>query len=191
MFYSIAGEGGRAGEPTIFIRLAGCNLVCPWCDTAYHPQIRFHLTADKILDRIRSEGWPGRWICLTGGEPMMQDSAALSLRLRQAGYSVQIETNGTYPIPAGAFDFVTISPKLQREVPHDRFPFLEANEQVADEFKYVISRPEDLDLVRWGRRIYLQPNYEIPEAREICVQAALQHPEWRLSLQIHKMLGLP
>lgn len=191
LFYSLEGEGSRVGEPTIFVRLAGCNLQCPWCDTSDHPQVRFRLTPADLLDHIRREGWPGRWVCLTGGEPMMQDAGGLCRDLQAAGYRVHLETNGTYPIPPEVFDHVTISPKMQEEVPHDRYPFLPENEAVADEFKYVISRPEDLELVRWGRRIYLQPNCHIPSARPICVEAVLRNPEWRLSMQIHKILDLP
>lgn len=190
IFYSIEGEGERVGEATIFVRFAGCNLQCPWCDTSYHPTIRHRYTASDLLAHIRVEGWKGRWICLTGGEPMMQDSAALCTALREAGYRVHLETNGTYPIPPEIFNYVTISPKMQADVPHDRWPFLPENEAVADEFKYVITTVEDLETVRWGQKVYLQPNSSVQEAREICIRAVLNHPEWRLSAQVHRLLQI-
>ena len=121
----------------------------------------------------------------------MQDVVVLCRCFQAAGFRVHLETNGTYPIPSGVFDYVTVSPKIQSDVHHVHAPFLEENEAVADEFKYVISRAEDLQLVRWGRQVFLQPNCEIPAARRLCVNAVMDHPGWRLSLQIHKHLGLP
>ena len=191
IFYSIEGEGGRVGEPTVFVRLSGCNLQCPWCDQSDHPTVRYRYTPQELIEHIRREGWRGRWICLTGGEPMMQDAPGLCRALQDAGYRVHVETNGTYPIPPALFDYVTVSPKMQAEVPHDRFPFLPENEEVADEFKYVISRPQDLELVKWGKQVYLQPNSEISAARDLCIDAVLNRPEWKISIQVHKILDLP
>jgi hypothetical protein len=80
---------------------------------------------------------------------------------------------------------------MQQDVAHDRYPFLPANEGVATEFKYVVSVPEDIDLVRWGETVFLQPNSTAPGADRLCVDAVLRHPHWRISLQVNKILGLP
>src|SRR5674476_1002413 len=112
IFASVQGEGLRQGEPTIFVRLAGCNLRCGFCDTkkAWRGgrEISVEKIAEKVL-RLRTE-YPTTWVCLTGGEPLAQNVRPLLLRLHAEGFRVQIETNGTFP-PAPLADWHSVSPK--------------------------------------------------------------------------------
>jgi len=117
IFPSFQGEGLRQGEPVIFVRLAGCNLRCSFCDTKYAWHGGRDLGIAEILREIRlaRRRFPAEWICLTGGEPFLQDIRPLVLSLKKAGLKVQIETNGTIFKRLGA-DWLTVSPKPKNYV---------------------------------------------------------------------------
>ena len=106
IFYSIQGEGFHAGEAAVFIRFAGCNLSCPFCDTNHHPFKE--MTEDEICAEV--EKYPSRLVVITGGEPTLQLTASLVGKLHRLHRDVAIETNGTREIPNGV-DWVTVSPK--------------------------------------------------------------------------------
>ena len=115
IFPSIQGEGLRQGEPTIFVRLSGCNLNCSFCDTKYAWKQGKEYSINQILDeisRIKTE-FPARWICLTGGEPLLQDISSLIQRLKKENFKIQVETNATnyQNLPV---DWYTISPKPEK-----------------------------------------------------------------------------
>ena len=190
-FYSIQGEGLRTGSPTIFIRLAGCNadesFQCwKFCDTKWarvkkgSPQV----SAETILGMVQK--LPSAWVCITGGEPLTYDLVPLLKILNKAGYFIQVETNGTLePIDDGLVDHWTVSPKA------------DINEMfwgIANEFKWVVSTIEDIGRIQippfyWGQT-FLQPNDNNHAAVEVCLEVLKRHPDWRLSLQIHKILGV-
>ncbi|MGZ5454763.1 MAG: 7-carboxy-7-deazaguanine synthase QueE [Candidatus Aminicenantales bacterium] len=197
IFASVQGEGLRQGEPTIFVRLAGCNLRCGFCDTkkAWRGgrEISVEKIAEKVL-RLRTE-YPTTWVCLTGGEPLAQDVRPLLLRLHAEGFRVQIETNGTFP-PAPLADWHSVSPKPPDYAVHPGF------RKRAREVKLVVCRTLDLDGIRTVRAAFpqtvpviLQPQsntrWSIEKAAGLLEDASRTGLEGiRLSVQLHKIYGL-
>jgi 7-carboxy-7-deazaguanine synthase len=161
IFYSIQGEGGLVGVPSVFVRTSGCNLRCSWCDTPYtswHPE-GDDLSLDEILARA-GEFSAARHVVLTGGEPMIAPGIVeLSRRFRQRGMHVTIETAGTVFAPVEC-ELMSISPKLSNSTPggvfqaqHERLRLqrdvLSRLMSVCDyQLKFVIARPEDVDEAR-------------------------------------------
>ena len=189
IFYSLQGEGGRTGQATVFVRLAGCNLACEFCDTDF--RVRETYTAGELVEEIGRVGGECRWVCFTGGEPTIHDLQELCESLRALGYHLQMETNGTRSRPDWAVDHVTVSPK---EPQGGRLhPWYEEH---AAEFKYVVDDEADLaraldGVRRHGRTTFVQPNALNPDAVVLCIEAVKQHPErLRLSLQTHKLLEI-
>jgi Organic radical activating enzymes len=187
IFFSLQGEGFWTGTPMVFVRLSGCNLKCPFCDTD-HSGFK-EMTAEEIVEAVSAAGGTCRRICLTGGEPSLQADEALLLAFHGAGYTVHMETNGTLPLPAGV-DWVTLSPKNQ-------VTGLKGNGTVvlerADEVKLVLApgvEPSAWEAfpATWH---FLQPcdaAGRMNTAETISYIEA--HPIWRLSLQTHKLLGI-
>lgn len=183
IFYSIEGEGGRVGQPTTFVRLAKCNLRCRFCDT------EFDSFAEMDLDSIAAEisRHSAAWVCLTGGEPLGQHLEPLARRLREAGYHLHIETNGTLAPDPRLFDLIeywTVSPK--------RHPVVAGFRRIT-ELKYVVGKSfrEDRVQEELGAQIYLQPESSEPRYVQKAIEVLGRHPHWRLSCRVHKILGLP
>ena len=202
-FLTLQGEGLNAGRRAVFCRFAGCNLwsgreqdrhgaVCRFCDTDFVGVDglgggRFR-TAANLAEAI-SAAWRSdvehRFVVLTGGEPLLQVDSDLVDALHGLGFEVAIETNGTLPAPKGV-DWIAVSPKAKAPLRITR----------GDELKLVFPQAsvdprqfEDLDF----RHFFLQP-MDGPDARANTAAAAqycLAHPRWRLSLQTHKLIGLP
>jgi len=197
IFRSIQGEGLRQGEPTIFVRLAGCDLRCSFCDTKYAWTGGKSMTAAQVLDKVRAlrKRFPAEWACLTGGEPFLQDIAALCAGLRKAGLEIQIETNGRTFRPIVS-DWLTLSPK-----PPD-YAFDSTLGQMAREVKLTVSRALTLKTVRRLRGefpaavpILLQPESnaawsKAKAARLLGSAMKLGLSNIRLTCQLHKILGL-
>ncbi len=190
---TLQGEGAHAGRPCVFLRFAICNLACPWCDTDFRPEGALRMDAAEIAARVTERDAHGsRLVIVTGGEPALQWDEPLAAALRDAGFRVHMETNGTRPL-AAPVDWLTVSPKPR---------FHEGKEELlvtgADECKLVIDDSVvDADLDRYQgmdyRALYAQPcmdaRYHHHLARTVDLVA--RHPRWRLSLQLHKILGLP
>ena len=197
IFASVQGEGLRQGEPTIFVRLAGCNLRCGFCDTKRAWRGGRETAVSAIVDRVLTlkKGFPTTWVCLTGGEPLAQDVRPLILRLHRAGLRVQVETNGTFP-PAPLADWHSVSPKPPDYAVHPGF------RTKAREVKLVVCRGFDLDAIRTVRAaiprpvpIILQPRsnarWSIDKAVGLLQDASRAGLEdLRLSVQLHKIYGL-
>lgn len=189
VFYSLQGEGLRTGQATIFVRLAGCNLACDFCDTDFRVQQTF--SEDELVSEIARIGGGCRWVCFTGGEPTLHGLESLCQRLHTRGYQLQIETNGTRPRPEWDLDHITVSPKQPQG--GRLHPWYETH---ATEFKYVIDDVGDLEralegVSSHGKPTWVQPNALNPAATALCVDAVLAHPtNFRLSLQIHKWLEI-
>lgn len=183
IFYSLQGEGHFTGTPAVFVRLSGCNLRCPFCDTDHHASVG--MTYAEVVARVTD--FPSRHVVVTGGEPSMQLTDGFIDALHAAGCFVQVETNGTLPLPPSV-DWVTCSPK-DAPVVLDRI----------DELKVVYSgQPMDgyAPLMALAAEWRLQP-CDVPgdaAASERNLRAAiaytLANPRWRLSLQTHKLISI-
>jgi organic radical activating enzyme len=180
MFYSLQGEGCNTELPVVFVRFSGCNLRCPWCDTDFSTYTEY--TAEQIVNSAIQLNAKARYVILTGGEPSLQVDDELINALHNAGYKIAIETNGTRPLPE-KIDWITCSPKEGSKL------YL----QQADEVKVVYTgiNPEhwkkEINSANW----LLQPlaRDKQTNANEV-IQYILDHPQWRLSVQTHKFLGL-
>jgi 7-carboxy-7-deazaguanine synthase (Cx14CxxC type) len=204
IFYTLQGEGAQAGRPAVFCRFAGCNLwtgreedreqaVCQFCDTDFvgtdGPGGGKFASAGELARAVASR-WPSssrerRFVVCTGGEPLLQVDEPLIAALHGEGFEIAVETNGTQPAPEG-LDWICVSPKADAPLVLTR----------GDELKLVypqgLARPErfrDLDF----RHFFLQPmdGPALEGNIRLAIEYCLQHPEWRLSLQTHKMIGIP
>ncbi len=193
IFYSLQGEGYHAGRPAVFVRFSGCNLQCPFCDTQHEAGTEMSeqeiVAAAKLLTPHSSLLPP--LLVITGGEPALQLTATLVALLHQEGFRVAVETNGTLPLPPNV-DWVTLSPKSLWLGP-DAAPVL----QEADELKVLFDgqhAPSAYDYIEAAHR-FLQPMDTGDADRNAAiirqaVDYCLEHPQWRLSLQIHKILDI-
>jgi organic radical activating enzyme len=191
IFYSVQGEGVRAGTANVFVRFAGCNLECQmepgpkspggWdCDTEFAGGIK--MTAADIVERCIEIGGQCLNVILTGGEPLLQVDSELLGALRDARWFIAVETNGTVPILAG-IDWVTCSPKVAEHA---------VAVKEAHELKYVRHAGQALPKPRCKAAHYLLSPAFMPTAvdRESlawCIQLVKENPKWRLSVQQHKM----
>jgi 7-carboxy-7-deazaguanine synthase len=188
VFYSIQGEGLRTGQASVFVRLSGCNLACEFCDTD-HSQYT-EMTEEQIIRQVQQIGGPCRWVVLTGGEPLIQPVRPLITMLRPAGYKVQVETNGTQNALTGAegcgAQHLSVSPK--------GVVSQQALGRNLSEIKVVARDENDVlraeSMLGWGVPVYLQPVSNDPEAIKLCVQSVLKNPELRLSVQLHRLIGI-
>ena len=187
IFYSLQGEGYFTGTPAIFVRFAGCNLRCPFCDTNHVPFTE--MTPEVVVEEVKR--YPARHVVITGGEPSLQLTGTLVEALHAAGKFVAVETNGTHPLPPEV-DWVTLSPK-------DAFVGAKAA-------RPVLERCDELKVVYTGETLpdyghiaathrFLQPcdTGDAALNRAIlgrCVDFIQRHPKFRLSLQSHKLIGL-
>lgn len=190
-FYSLQGEGYHAGRPAYFIRLAGCDVGCHWCDVKESWDAQKHPEADinELADRVKKSG--ADFAVITGGEPAMYDLNALTGALHQAGIEIALETSGAHPI-RGKFDWVCLSPK-KFKLP------IEESYTLANELKMIIFNQHDLkwaaelkERVNSDCRLYLQPEWDKREEMlPIMINYVKQHTGWTISLQTHKYLNIP
>ena len=189
IFYSLQGEGHNTGRAAVFIRFAGCNLRCSFCDTEFDTYRE--MSDEEILEAISQ--YPARFVVLTGGEPTLQVDEAFVELLHQHGYEVAMESNGTRPAPQN-LDWLTVSPKVRSEKLEVK------SEKLADELKVVFDEttaPESYLFPFTSSLLpllYLQPCDTGDAARNEaivarCVEYIKEHPWWRLSLQTHKLVG--
>jgi 7-carboxy-7-deazaguanine synthase len=191
MFDTIQGEGFHYGKAAFFIRTAGCDVGCHWCDVKeswpedQHPRISF----DKIIAEVDKSH--AEIIVLTGGEPMMHDLDILTDALKQKGKKIHIETSGAYPL-TGEFEWICFSPKKFKEPRNEYY-----NE--AHELKVVIYHPSDLTWAEQhslkmhaGAKLFLQPEWSRrDQIMPMIVDYIKANPKWRISLQTHKYLNIP
>ena len=189
IFHSLQGEGYNAGISAVFLRLSGCNLNCPFCDTDHEEGEM--MSEEQIVARIESIRRGAQLVVITGGEPSLWLKSSLldAIHALDPDIRISIETNGTRPLPEG-IDFVTLSPKDQ---------FCSGAQLVlesCDELKllYPGADPSRYSHIRAKHR-FLQPcaTNDMPTNRENMartVEYVKEHPQWRLSLQIHKILDI-
>lgn len=188
-FYTIQGEGAHTGRPAYFIRTAGCDVNCWWCDVQEswdeeaHPS---HKVGD-IVERAQASG--AEFAVITGGEPLLHNLDPLTQQLKEAGLSTHIETSGSSPL-SGHLDWVTLSPKRFKEPLDDVFSHV-------DELKVVVLTNKDLEWAEENAakcpdktQLLLQPEWEKEGAVELIIEYVKNHPEWGISLQTHKFMGV-
>jgi organic radical activating enzyme len=185
IFYSIQGEGMWTGTPAVFVRLAGCNLACDFCDTDYSTKL--FASADEVVEKVRESGGDCPMVILTGGEPLAQaETPGLIEALRKDGRRVHIESNGTIYADLPADVWLCVSPK-------ERVDGRMAAR--ANEAKLIVDErvPEEhLPLFAELPTILLQPEGNRPANVTIALEYAKAHPRrFRLSLQTHKFIGVP
>jgi len=196
IFASLQGEGLRQGEPTIFVRFSGCNLRCSFCDTRYAWNGGAELTpfqALREIQKLRSR-YPADWVCLTGGEPLLQEISGLAKDLRQGGLKVQVETNATLYRPL-AVDWYTVSPKPPRYFYRPEY------RKRAKEVKLIVTKSLRLTIVERLRSefpppipLLLQPEANAPwsVAKSLRILDRAQKEgakNMRFSAQLHKLYG--
>jgi 7-carboxy-7-deazaguanine synthase len=215
LFQTIQGEGFYTGVPAIFIRLQGCDVGCAWCDTkntwnidpdkqrplaelsGHSDQSRCwaDVSAQAIIDEIKRLGYTANLVVITGGEPCMADLRELTALLHDNGYHTQIETSGTYPILTDKHTWVTLSPKVKMR---GGKVVLQSALERANEIKHPVGREKDIEQLdkllaqlpsTAEKTICLQPISQKASATELCSRVCIER-NWRLSVQVHKYLGI-
>lgn len=194
IFYTLQGEGARMGRAAVFLRFAGCNLACPFCDTDFQGTDgtgggKF-ATAEELAAAVASF-WPHSelaqpYVVCTGGEPILQLDDALVAALHKYSFEIAVETNGTLPVPAGV-EWICVSPKAEKGG--------DLQQLSGQELKLVYpqpgAEPEKFRHLAFDN-FFLQPmdgpdlEENMQKTRDYC----LKHPEWRLAIQMHKVAGL-
>lgn len=191
-FYTIQGEGFHQGRAAYFVRLAGCDVGCVWCDVkeSWDADLHKKMSVEEIVTTIQSV-IPSGLVVITGGEPLMHSLDALTHQLQTAGYETNIETSGSHPL-SGKWNWICISPKKFKAPLDEVLPF-------ANELKVVVFNKTDFEwaekyasLVKKDCILYLQPEWEKSTSiTPLIVDYIKQHPKWKLSLQIHKYINVP
>jgi len=191
MFYTLQGEGYHQGKAAYFIRLAGCDVGCVWCDVkeswdaSKHPVVSIEEIVTSALAH------PARLAIITGGEPLLYNLDALTTALKKVGFEVNIETSGSSPM-SGKWDWVCLSPKKFKA------PLTESI-QAASELKVVIFNTHDFEWaetyakqVAASCKLYLQPEWDKSnEITPLVIEYIKAHPRWELSAQLHKYIQVP
>jgi organic radical activating enzyme len=191
MFYTLQGEGYHQGKAAYFIRLAGCDVGCVWCDVKESWDASKHpvFSVDEIVSSALAH--PARLAIITGGEPLLYNLDALTTALKKVGFEVNIETSGSSPM-SGKWDWVCLSPKKFKAP-------LDESIQAASELKVVIFNTHDFE---WAEtyakqvapncKLYLQPEWDKSnEITPLVIEYIKAHPKWELSAQLHKYIQVP
>jgi 7-carboxy-7-deazaguanine synthase len=189
-FYSIQGEGYYQGEAAFFIRLAGCDVGCVWCDVKESWQMdeKQYRSIDSLVEEVKSTS--AKIVIITGGEPMMYDCSKLTEVLQNDGFRTHLETSGAYPI-SGTWNWICVSPKKFKA------PLNEALQQ-ANELKVVVYNASDFE---WAKQhaekvdpschLFLQAEWsKEKEMLNLITPFIQENNSWKLSLQIHKYLNV-
>lgn len=191
MFYSLQGEGFHQGRAAFFIRLAGCDVGCVWCDVKESWDASKHptLSIEEIVAAAKAH--PARLAIVTGGEPLLYNLDPLTTALKAAGFETNIETSGSSAM-SGHWDWVCLSPKKFKAP-------LEENISFASELKVVVFNKHDFD---WAEtyakqvspscKLYLQPEWDkSAEITPLVIEYIKANPNWELSAQLHKYIQVP
>lgn len=189
-FYTIQGEGAHTGRAAYFVRIGGCDVGCHWCDVkeSWNPAIHPPTAIEAIAENAAAYS---KTIVITGGEPLMWNMDPLTTALMSKGLQIHLETSGAYPV-SGNWDWFCLSPK--KTMP----PVPEAYER-ADELKVIVYNNHDL---QWAEehaskvssecQLFLQPEWSRREkVMPLISDYIMKHPQWRISLQTHKYIGIP
>jgi len=189
-FYTLQGEGYWSGSAAYFIRIAGCDVGCTWCDVkeSWDESIHKQYDLQEIAHWIAMS--PAQIVVITGGEPSLYDLDPLTTAIVKLGKRAHIETSGTNKL-TGVWNWITFSPKRFKK-------HLEEYLEVSSELKMIIAHKNDL---RWAIELepkmnkdsllYIQPEWEVRKEMEpLCIAFIKENPRWKLSLQTHKYLGI-
>jgi len=190
-FYTLQGEGFHQGKAAYFIRLGGCDVGCVWCDVKdswdaeKHPKLKI----ESLISKVKKT--PADIVVITGGEPLMHDLTELTKELQAAGLKTHIETSGAHPL-TGSWDWICLSPKKFKAP-------LPGIVSLASELKIVVFNKSDFDwaekyaaLVSPSCKLFLQPEWDkAAEITPLIIDYIKAHPQWELSLQIHKYINVP
>ncbi|MDI4669808.1 7-carboxy-7-deazaguanine synthase QueE [Pseudoalteromonas shioyasakiensis] len=214
VFETIQGEASFTGTPSIFLRLQGCPVGCAWCDTkqtwdvdnVYKVSLDdtvekkadsdhwAEATAEQVLALFKERGYNAKHVVITGGEPCMYDLNPVCELLHANGYSTQIETSGTFEILVPEQTWVTVSPKINMR---GGYTVLRSAMQRADEIKHPVAMQKHVEeledlFLKTGvnpRLVYLQPISQKTSATKLAIETCIAK-NWRLSVQVHKYLGI-
>ena len=190
-FYTLQGEGFHQGRAAYFIRLGGCDVGCVWCDVKdswdadKHPKY----SIEQLVTEVKKT--PTQLVVITGGEPLMHNLDELTTALKASGLQTNIETSGAHPL-SGQWDWICLSPKKFKEPLPGILPH-------ANELKVVIFNKSDFDwaekyaaLVSPSCKLYLQPEWDkAAQVTPLIIDYIKAHPQWELSLQVHKYINVP
>ncbi|MEM0514917.1 7-carboxy-7-deazaguanine synthase QueE [Pseudoalteromonas sp. YIC-827] len=214
IFETIQGEASFTGTPSIFVRLQGCPVGCSWCDTkqTWDAKTSYVVSleqtvekksdsehwakadAEDILALFQSRGYRAKHVVITGGEPCLFDLNPLCELLHQHGYSTQVETSGTFEIKVPAQTWVTVSPKINMR---GGYEVLASAMKRANEIKHPVAMQKHVDELEelfkatgvHPRLVYLQPISQKAKATKLAIDTCIKK-NWRLSVQVHKYLGI-
>jgi 7-carboxy-7-deazaguanine synthase len=214
LFETIQGEGAFTGQPSIFIRLQGCPVACSWCDTKHTWDINLEdevnasamltkkaesqtwsaLSVEAILAVITDKGYQAKHIVITGGEPAMVDLLPLCQALEKQGFSCQLETSGTFELKVSEHCWVTVSPKVNMK---GGYKILNSAMLRANEIKHPVATEQHIDDLKAlltehnivDTQVYLQPISQKERATALAIKSCIEN-NWRLSVQVHKYLGI-
>lgn len=190
-FYTIQGEGFHAGKAAYFIRLAGCDVGCSWCDVKESWNAGDYEEVDIRNILTSANESKSRIAVITGGEPLMYDLDDLTIQLKMNGFNTHLETSGAYPV-TGKWDWFCLSPKKFKQ------PLKEAFER-ANELKVIVYNKHDFQWaesmagkVENGCRLFLQPEWsKSGEMLPQIISYVKNNPHWEISLQLHKFMDIP
>lgn len=190
-FYTIQGEGFHSGKPAYFIRVGGCDVGCHWCDVkeSWDASLYDSVEVKTLAQKAKESG--ALITVITGGEPLMYNMRQLTAEVQRRGLKTHVETSGAYPL-SGYWDWICFSPKKFKS------PLGEFYNQ-SHELKVVVYNKSDL---KWAQshsiyvpkqtHLYLQPEWSrAKELTPLIVEFVKQHPEWKISLQLHKYMNIP
>ena len=190
-FYTLQGEGFHQGSAAYFVRLAGCDVGCVWCDVKESWDAEKH--SKKTINEIVTDAlhYPARIAVITGGEPLMHNCAALTGQFHASGFKTHIETSGAYPL-SGEWDWICLSPKKFK-------PPLTSAPEHANELKVVIFNNSDFawaeqyaKLVSKECKLFLQPEWSKTSViTPLIIDYIKRNPQWQFSLQLHKYINVP
>ena len=214
LFETIQGEGSFTGQPSIFLRLQGCPVGCSWCDTKHTWETKIdkqvavtdmlgkseeseywsQLSVDDILSVFSQTSYQAKHVVITGGEPCMFDLTPLCLALEDKGYSCQVETSGTFPINVSEKCWVTVSPKVNMK---GGYKILNSAMLRANEIKHPVATEQHVDDLKGllalhnvtKTPVYLQPISQKERATQLAIDTCIKN-NWRLSIQVHKYIGI-
>ncbi|WP_371379119.1 7-carboxy-7-deazaguanine synthase QueE [Thalassotalea aquiviva] len=214
LFETLQGEGSFTGQPSIFIRLQGCPVGCAWCDTKHTWEVNpesevttdivlnknaetdewVNLSPEQVLQVVENKQYRAKHLVITGGEPCMFDLTPLCELFEKHGYSTQVETSGTFEILVSDACWVTVSPKINMR---GGYKVLKTALERANEIKHPVATQNHVDELKallkehgiLNKPIYLQPISQKERATQLAIETCIAN-NWRLSVQVHKYIGI-